>query len=69
MMVVFNSRMGINANGDKLRDTFSTSFHIPEVLAQGGARTMEIYELGGGHGANVSTDEVLFAKIDNTKVK
>ena len=69
MMVVLNNRMDISANGERLRETYPTSFHIPDALAQGGARSLEIYELGGDRGANVSTDEVLFAKIDNTKVK
>jgi hypothetical protein len=67
MMVVLNSRMDIGINGDKLRDAHST-FHFPDALAQGGTRTTEMYELSGEHGANVSTDEVLFAKMDNAKV-
>lgn len=67
MMVVLNSRMYISGNGEKPRGTLST-LHIQDALAQGGTRPTEMYELGGDHGANVSTDEVLFAKMDNTKL-
>jgi len=68
MVVILNSRLDINANGEKLRDTFSTS-NISDALAQVGAKTTEMYELGAHHGANISTDKVLLAKVDNTKVE
>ena len=59
--------MDISVNGEKIRDAHST-FHFPDIPTQGATRTTEMYELGGDHGANVSTDEVLFAKMDKAKV-
>jgi len=58
-----NSQMVITV--EKLRDPHSR-FHFPDALIQGVTGTTEMYELRGDHIG--STDEVLFAKMDNGKV-